>query len=628
MTVVDTGALGRTTTYLRDALGRGNVIREGAPAMLRMGLTTFWSLGVLLALAGARQTIAFASEASARAPLPGDAHHAVCGKGAAQSASVETAPRMPHDGVGNKVYEKDGNGNERRWRYDHRGHVIEAVDAVGRKETNTYDPSGNLLEDVLEAGGTKQVDRTVGYDGYGRPRAGTETIRTAAGMVTLPFETQYLDGEHAQLITDKRGIVTRRELDGFDQVTSERVDEATLRLTTTYRYDGLGHRTAVVDPLGRETGETRDALGRLRALTLPLGVSETFIPDGEGNVISHTDRRGVVHETPVDDLGRVTEERVGGVRKLKREYLDLQLKVVDTDALGRVTTHTQDALGREVRVDFADGTFTTSTYDALNKRTSTDRKGYVTSWDYDGAGRVTAQRDGAVYSQSTLYDDAAGTATHVDRRGITTVTTRDGLGRVEKVARAARTEKTEYDGNGNVSAVVDGNDHRTQYEYDGANRRTKETGAAGTVTTYGYDGAGNRTSTKVDKGVGALDVEVAYDGLNRPVSSKNALGETTTRTFDGGGNKLSETTPLLNTTSWTYDAENRLLTVGVSAVRKDDFGPANDARFVVSETPWPLGGLRESDPATFARRRRCSLAWERRETPCPDSALTGEGEGR
>jgi len=195
-------------------------------------------------------------------------------------------------------------------------------------------------------------------------------------------------------------------------------------------------------------------------------------------------------ESAYDDLSRKTDDwattETGRVHELQREYRDLQLEVADTDALGHATTHTQDALGREVQVRYADGKSATSGYDALNRRYSVDRKGYRTEWDYDAARRVIAQRDvqgsdgEPGYAQSTAYTDATGLATVHDRRGIDTVTAHDGLGRVESVTRAERVEKTEYDAEGEVTATVDGDGHRTEYGYDGARRRTSQTVGAGT----------------------------------------------------------------------------------------------------------------------------------------------------
>ncbi|WP_242393891.1 RHS repeat-associated core domain-containing protein [Anaeromyxobacter oryzisoli] len=486
------------------------------------------------------------------------------------------------DVVGNKTYEADGNGNATTWTYDFADRVATVVDAVGRVERTAYDRNGNVHVLAQEAPeGVAHLTRTTTYDGLNRPRTTTEVVATLAGTVTYRQQTAYDDANHTVAISDRRGYVTTRSLDDVDRVYQEIVDDGSgliarpadgtvpLGLVTRAQYDAAGNRSLTIDPLGRQTQELHDALGRTIRRELPMGVWEAAQLDGEGHVTARTDRRGIVRNTTYDALGRPTRENLiesissGGapLRTLLRTYidepgLDGKTQVAEVDARGDITWRYLDGLHREVEVRDALGKSVLTRWDAVNRRAVTDRKGYVAEYDLDAANRPVAQRDVrdgvVVYSQSTSYDDGARTETATDRRGIPLVRERDGMGRIEQEVRGSggevRTESSSYDGNGNVIAKVDGNGHRTEWEYDGGNRRTKETRGAGTTaaaaTTYTYDKAGNRLTTKGPRGAWAFDLRESYDDLNRGVRSEDALGNVTTRAFDGAGNKVCEKRPL------------------------------------------------------------------------------------
>ncbi len=512
------------------------------------------------------------------------------------TAPVSYETRRKYDRVGNKLEETDGNGNATRWSYDFANRVLRTVDPVGRFESRSYDGLGQVeveRKGVLSAAGVESTVLTrtsKGYDGLGRSAGWKERFRDIDGAERL-LETDlaYDDVAHAVEERDRRGAVARRLLDDLDRVYDETLDDAGSKLArsgdlgfppqkvkTTYEYDLGGNPTAVTDPLGRRRTEVRDGLGRLTLRTLPMGVTEGFRYDGEGNVVWSRDRRGVETRRTYDPLGRETRQLLleavsgpgGELAALTRQYLDTPdpeglVSVLETDALGRSTTRYLDGLRREVRTKDAKAYTVRTAYDALRRRAVQDRRGLVTEYHADGAGRPTAQRelgpDGSLaFEQSWSYDDAAQKETFTDRRGTPTVTERDGLGRARKVTRGAGADVqvtvVAFDGNGNPVRTVDPNDHATESAYDGANRKRTETRGAGTAVasawTFRYDAAGNRTETKGPRGTWAFDVRESYDDLDRSVRTEVPTGDSahpyavTTRAFDAAGNQLCEKRPL------------------------------------------------------------------------------------
>ncbi len=108
--------------------------------------------------------------------------------------------------------------------------------------------------------------------------------------------------------TDELGRVTDYMLDGFGRVR-ERIHRApTGDATVSYDFDRNGHVASVVDPNGLTTEYLYDDLGWLLQTKLADGSLHQFLHNSRGQVIEHTDPRGVVNRTEHDGAGRV--ERV------------------------------------------------------------------------------------------------------------------------------------------------------------------------------------------------------------------------------------------------------------------------------------------------------------------------------
>lgn len=145
----------------------------------------------------------------------------------------------------------------------------------------------------------------------------------------------------------------------------------------------------------------------------------------------------------------------------------------------------------------------------------------------------------------------------------------DGFGRLARVSIAVGTpdEATrlfEYDAAGHQTAVVDANGNRTDFEYDDLNRlvRIFESAPSGLetdpqlITEFGYDAEGNLVSTLDSRGV---EIRIDYDSLNRSIKSTDALGNTTRHRYDETGNLSVIVNPLGHTQRNTYDERNRVV---------------------------------------------------------------------
>ncbi|MFG6200442.1 RHS repeat domain-containing protein [Nonomuraea sp. JJY05] len=233
-------------------------------------------------------------------------------------------------------------------------------------------------------------------------------------------------------------------------------------------------------------------------------------------------------------------------------------------------------------------------YDAAGHRKSTtDPRGYVTSYEYDQLGRQVRVTDPAPDGQAagmwvSEYDLAGETLATVDPTGARSQATYDDLGRQitvtqieRKPASAAYTTAMEYDDAGRLVkqtapgsrvtsytlnaagealTVTDPLTNKAAMDYDLAGRLVKTTDANGNATVAEYDLAGRKTVVKDLNSSGAVlrTYNMGYDLAGNQISSTSPEGHITRQTFDA----LSRLTSLIEpvsasesiTTSFGYDA--------------------------------------------------------------------------
>jgi RHS repeat-associated protein len=321
-------------------------------------------------------------------------------------------------------------------------------------------------------------------------------------------------------VTDERGQVKRRHLDGFGRVT--RVEEVTETGTfaTRYSYDATGALRLVTNHLGHETRVEYDHLGRKVSLTDPSMGTWTYGYDAGGLLTRQTDAKGQTLTFEHDAQGRVRFKRYPDGARIEWVYDDpivaysrgrltrvLDLATATTfryDALGRVTqtqrlldgviytlTRAHDALGRVTTETFPDGdvvTYGFNTAGWLDRvGNGSDPVAYVASIDYNARGARTHVRYANGVTSTLAYFDGAG-----DSRSfrLKSVVTGGPTGPLQSLAYR-------YDSVGNIVQITDaiGTASRT-FAYDALRRLTAATGSFGPsqaslAESYTYDAIGN-----------------------------------------------------------------------------------------------------------------------------------------
>jgi RHS repeat-associated protein len=252
-----------------------------------------------------------------------------------------------------------------------------------------------------------------------------------------------------------------------------------------------------------------------------LGRPETFSYDGNGNLVSTTDRKT------------------------------------------QTTTFTYDPLNRRTRSFFSDGTFTEFTYDGAGRLlTATDSVTGTITEEYDLLDRLL--RENTPQGAIQYAYDALGRRTTMTVNGQSPVNySYDTASRLTQILRAPLNPvMIDYDAAGRRMLLTLPNAVSTAYEYDPASRltgliHTGPSGLLGTLT-YQYDASGNRIGTGgswARTGLPGAVSTTSYDGANQQTS----FGATT-QTYDANGNLLSQTDGA-GTTTYTWDGRNRLVAI-------------------------------------------------------------------
>ncbi|HYN89374.1 MAG TPA: right-handed parallel beta-helix repeat-containing protein, partial [Ardenticatenaceae bacterium] len=260
------------------------------------------------------------------------------------------------------------NGRARTFTYEPRFNQLKTeTDALGRTTTYVYDyeegvgEAGKLIRTeypaVRDENGntvTPMVRRT--YNALGLLESKTDE----RGTVTRYVYTQGTPDEaagganplFAAGVTPVPGLLTR--------VIEDAGDATHLNLTTLHKeFDAAGHALTVVGPNGAATHFTYDAQGRKATETDALGIVTRYEYDGRGNMVTRivdytpdgTTGRNVVTTHTYDDEDRLLREQTvadGLVQQTVNSYDIGGNLASQTDGNGNTTTYAYDDAGQRI----------------------------------------------------------------------------------------------------------------------------------------------------------------------------------------------------------------------------------------------------------------------------------------
>ena len=372
--------------------------------------------------------------------------------------------RYGYDKAGRLTFSQDSWYGTRRFKYNLAGELVETINGVGGRTRFDYDLRGRLVRITDPLGGvtehtytetnrvasrTDQLGRTTTatYDPAGRQLTQTDpdghTTTWAYDRSGREVSTSY-DGEVLSTIsrdlvnrrvvvedhTAPDGLVTEHEF-GFDRrglLTSRTRGAQAL----SWSYDADGRRTGFTDAHGVTTTYRLDAAGRVATVSNPRLGEAVYSRDASGRLTAVT----------AGDLVQQWEYRHGYVAEHVRAYrnsADPEHPATDITLVGR------DEDGRVIGL-IRSGTVTRYGYDgagqlvaasttAENASPAAFVRGSVAEWQYDEGGRLV--REFSSTGTRTYSYDAAGQLLAVtDPDGTRTEYAYDGLGRRSRLIQA------------------------------------------------------------------------------------------------------------------------------------------------------------------------------------------------
>jgi choice-of-anchor C domain-containing protein len=398
-----TDRAGRTTTSTYDQLGR--LIETIAPDGSRTR-TTYDAAGQVLASTDARGNVTgYEYDAAGRRSKVTDA---------AGAATLFT-----YDALGNQIQVTDANGHSIGFQYDANNRRTRTNYADGTFELVVYDALGRQTAKTDQAGVTTQY----GYDALGR----LISVTDALGQVT---RYSYDEQGNQLTQTDAEGRTTSF---AYDKMGRRIRRTLPLGQTETFSYDAAGNLRTKTDFNGRTTSYTYDTVNRLtrktpdgslgqppvvfsytpsgqRASMQDASGSTTYSYDNRDRLLSKATPQGTLSYSydPAGNLTRIQSNHAGGAA-MDYAYDPRNRLATVTDAEGRVTTYSYDAVGNLAGFLYPNGVQTTYTYNPLNRLTNVTgaRGGTLASYTYTlgPSGNRTAVTEASGRRVDYTYDD-------------------------------------------------------------------------------------------------------------------------------------------------------------------------------------------------------------------------------
>ena len=384
---------------------------------------------------------------------------------------------------------------------------------------------------------------------------------------------------------------------------------------TTVEYDLLGRIIAITDPMGAATAYSYDANGNLLSVTDALRHATKYTYDKDGNLTSETDALGhkvqyaytpegwlssvtkadgAVMTFEYDKTGALTRQNVGDGQSVTSSYNEIgKLTEVSSEAgtiryqyneqgflisvenvNGDVVSYTYDAYGNKTSMTYPDSRTVSYTYDAMNRMVGVvGLDGETTSYVYDAAGRRIQTVSG---NMTTRYAyDSVGNLTEQATSGASDIAFRYSYDRNGYITGEKRTEN--------------GTETENSYAYNALGELTSFLQSTGYGESYAYDKAGNMLEKAITGTDGQnVTLKMAYNAANQLTGMTNGQSKIA-YSYDKNGSLIQKTLTSKTygklTDRYAYDALDQLTSyVGYDGYQQQFTYDANGMRLSKKET--------------------------------------------
>ena len=381
-------------------------------------------------------------------------------------------------------------------------------------------------------------------------------------------------------------LTTSYTYDSYGNMTSKTVDASDIEpRTTSYTYSDDGkHNTTTTNALGHSESKIYDALGRVKSLTGPNGLTTHWEYDALNRKTKETRADGTTTQWRYEYDKSVTfpngNKSVYKVTVTKNKvsnatYFDAFDNKLRTTSIGfDGSTIIEDAyynqLGQITKqsLPYYEGDtahFVLSTYDDLGRVTSITKKNdtgedITSTTSYNGYQTTTIDFNG---NSKTTTKNAKDKVIRVDEPlGAYLTHTHDSMGNLIETNANGIVTIINYDNRGNKISMNDPSMGIWSYTYDSLGQLKSQTDAKGQVVIMEYDKLGRMKERQEPEGHTTWIYDTQEKGIGKlaRVSSPNLLK---TYTYDALG-RAHETTTHLNGEEYTvtlgYDEHSRVTT--------------------------------------------------------------------
>ncbi|WP_284384661.1 DUF6531 domain-containing protein, partial [Dyella flava] len=334
--------------------------------------------------------------------------------------------------------------------------------------------------------------------------------------------------------------------------------------TITLNYDSSNRVSTAVDNSGRTVSYAYNSAGSLATVTYPDQTTEQYTYDSNKHMLTMRDRRGTVWVTnQYDTNGRVVQQTYADNTSYQFAYTTNSSNVVTattvTDPNGNQEQLAFDPVSSYVASDTrAYGTPLAQTTTYVREPSGlidseTDALGRTTAFTYDALGNVLSVTrlsgtSSAVTTNFTYTSAYSQLASVTDPLGHTTSFSYTN-GCLTQVTNALGNSTTiQCNGAGQPTAVQDALGNAASFAYQGYDLQSI-TDPLNRTVNYAVDTLGRRIATRDPLGNVTL---TQYDTNDRVTSVTDALNQTTALTYDGNGNLLTVTLPNTGVIQYTY----------------------------------------------------------------------------
>jgi RHS repeat-associated protein len=483
--------------------------------------------------------------------------------------------RYNYDAENRLVFFSDENGNPLKIEYKDK-QVVKKVSTCMHSVAFTYDAT-NRKTFVLEDVDGQKVITTYAFDEKGR------NIERVGNCCGYNVKMEYDDKNNVTKKQDGEGNAVFYFYDAQGNVKKETDEDGG---QVKFTYDTITYKMlSRTDEFGNTTNYSYDERGNVTKIMYPLGISESFKYNENGNILSHTNKNGDVTTYTYDEheylsvitnpdkstrlykynaIGKLLSEKDENGNETTFEYDKMCRAVKRTDPLGNVSEITYDAKGNEIQYKDANGNATKYEYDPLDRQISvTTPMGFKTTKSYDNRGNVIAETDANGNETRYTYNSFDLVTSETDPAGNKKYYTYDAAGKkIEESDKMGNVMTFQYNKSGRLIKQTNPLGHSLSYGYDIMGNLISEKDGDGYITTYKYDALGRKISKTDPAG---NEEKYGYDNMNNLIYKKDKNGNETRYYYDNRGRKYKTMAPLNDVIEFTFDAVGKELTRSMAA---------------------------------------------------------------